>query len=235
MVSTTREARIAETFVELSDALVDDFDVIELLHVLAARCVELLDLDAAGLVMADVNGSLRTVAASDERTRALEQAEIQSGQGPCVDCFRSGEPLVNVDLRSARGRWPGFAPQAVAAGLGTSSVLPLRLRTNVVGALNLLRTGALDEADLRLAQAMAGAATISILAYRTIRRGELLGAQLQNALDSRVVIEQAKGVLAERSRIGVDEAFRRLREYARSHNRSLSDLAAEVVSGAIDL
>ncbi len=235
MASTTREARIAETFVELSDALVDDFDVVELLNVLAARCVELLDLTAAGLVMADANGSPRTVAASDERTRVLEQKGIQSGQGPCLDCYRTGAASANVDLREAGARWPGFAPQAMAAGFGSSTALPLRLRTNVVGALHLLGDGPLDKADLRLGQAMADAATISILAYRTIRRSELLGIQLQNALDSRIVIEQAKGVLAERARIGVDEAFRRLREYARSHSRSLSDLAGEVVSGAIDI
>jgi hypothetical protein len=235
VVSTTREARIAETFVELADALVDDFDVIELLHVLAVRCVELLQITAAGLMLADVDGGLRTVAASDERSRLLELFGIQDEQGPCLDCYRSGEPLANADLHTAGKRWPGFAPRAVAAGFGTSSALPLRLRTEVVGALNLLHTSAIGESDLRLGQAMADAATISILAYRTIRRSELLGAQLQAALDSRVVIEQAKGVLAERSRIGMDEAFRRLRDYARSHNRHLSELAREIISGDLDL
>lgn len=235
MVSTTRETRIAETFVEFADALVDDFDVTELLHVLVVRCVELLDITAASLVLADVDGGLRTVVASDERSRLLELLAMQDEHGPCLDCYRSGEPLANVDLRTAGGRWPGFAPESLAVGFDTSSALPLRLRTEVVGALNLLRTGALGDADLRLAQAMADAATISILAYRTIRRSELLGAQLQTALDSRVVIEQAKGVLAERSRIGMDEAFRQLRGYARSHNRHLSELAREIVSGDVDL
>jgi hypothetical protein len=235
VVSTTREARIAETFVELADALVDDFDVIEVLHVLTERCVELLDVEAAGLMLADARGNLHTVAASDEQARLLELFEVQNEQGPCLDCYRTGEPLVNVDLAAARERWPGFVPQALAGGFGTSSALPLRLRANVIGALNLFRSGALEDADLRLGQAMADAATISVLAYRAIRQGELLGAQLQAALDSRVVIEQAKGVLAERRQIGMDEAFRRLRGYARSHNRLLSELARDVVNGDIDV
>jgi hypothetical protein len=234
VVSTTREARIAEIFVELADALVDDFDVIDVLHILAERCVELLDVKTAGLMLADVHGNLHTVAASDERARLLELFEIQNEQGPCLDCFRTGEPLANIDLRAAAERWPAFVPQALTAGFAGSSALPLRLRTDVVGALNLFHTGDLDEADLRLGQAMADAATISILAYRAIRQGELLGAQLQTALDSRVVIEQAKGVLAERWQLGMDEAFRRLRGYARSHNRLLSELARDVVSGEID-
>jgi hypothetical protein len=231
VVSTTREARIAETFVELADALVDDFDVIDVLHILAERCVELLGVAAAGLMLADVHGNLHTVAASDEQARMLELFEVQNEQGPCLDCYRAGEPLANVDLRAAATRWPAFVPQALAAGFTTSSALPLRLRTNVVGALNLFRTGAMDEADLRLGRAMADAAAISILAYRTIRHGEQLGAQLQTALDSRIVIEQAKGVLAERWQIEMDEAFRRLRGHARSRNRLLSELARDVVSG----
>jgi hypothetical protein len=235
MVSTTREARIAETFVNLADTLVDDFDVIDVLHVLAERCVELLDVAAAGLMLADVHGNLHTVAASNEQARLLELFEVQNEQGPCLDCYRTGEPLVNVDLEGARGRWPGFVPRALSAGFVTSSALPLCLRTDVIGALNLFRAGDLDEADLRLGQAMADAATISILAYRAIRQSEQLGAELQAALDSRVVIEQAKGVLAERWQIGMNEAFQRLRANARSHNRLLSELARDVVSGEVHI
>jgi hypothetical protein len=231
VVSTTRETRIAETFVGLADTLVDDFDVIDVLHALAERCVELLDVAAAGLMLADLRGGLHTVAASDEQARLLELFEIQNEEGPCLDCYRGGQPLENIELRAAGERWPGFVPRALAGGFTNSSALPLRLRADVIGALNLFHVGPLDPADLRLGRALADAATISILAYRAIRHGEVVGAQLQTALDSRVVIEQAKGILAERWQIGMDEAFQRLRAHARSHNRLLLDVARDVVNG----
>jgi hypothetical protein len=231
-----REQRLAEIFVELADTLVDDFDVIDFLQVLAARSVELLDVAAAGIMLADQAGLLMTVAASDERARLLELFEIQTDEGPCRDCYRLGAPVVNVDLDAARERWPQFVQQAIAGGFRSANALPLRLRSQVVGSLNLFHagTGGLGSAELRLAQALADAATIGILHQRIVRRGEIVAGQLQLALTSRIVIEQAKGVLAERLQISADDAFVVLRSAARSRNRLLSDLARDVASGSAD-
>ena len=227
--------RLAETFVELADTLIDDFDVIEFLHVLAARCVELLDVDAAGIMLAGPDGTLATVAASDEQTRLLELFETQNDEGPCRDCYQLGAAVVNVDLHGARERWPRFAAQAIAAGFRSANALPLRLRAEAVGSLNLFHADmrGLGSADLRVAQALADAATIGILQQRSIRNREIVAAQLQGALNSRIVIEQAKGVLAERLQIGVDDAFAVLRGAARSRNLLLSELARDVASGSV--
>lgn len=232
-----REQRLAETFVELADTLTDDFDIIDLLQVLAARCVELLGVGAAGLLLADQNGSLMTVAASDERSRLLELFETQNDEGPCRDCYRLGAAVVNVDLDDALERWPRFAPQAIAGGFRSANALPLRLRSQIVGSLNLFHydAGGLGDPELRLAQALADAATIAILQQRTIRRSEIVAGQLQLALTSRIVIEQAKGVLAERLQISADDAFEVLRGAARSRNRLLSELARDVASGTADV
>ncbi len=237
MVAMSREQRLAETFVELADTLVADFDVIEFLQVMASRCVELLDVAAAGLVLADPGGSLQVVAASDERARLLELFEVQNDEGPCRECYVLGATVVNVDLEHARARWPRFAPQAIAGGFGSANALPLRLRSQVVGSLNLFHAGpgGLASHELRLAQALADAATIGILQQRTIRHGEVAAAQLQAALTSRIAIEQAKGVLAERLRISTDDAFRLLRTAARSHHLLLSDLARGIANGSTDI
>jgi transcriptional regulator with GAF, ATPase, and Fis domain len=231
-----RERHLAETFVELADTLVEDFDVIDFLQSLATRCVELLDVAAAGIVLADQGGLLRTVAASDERARLLELFEVQTDEGPCRDCYQQGSAVVNVDLDGARERWPRFTPRAIAGGFRSANALPLRLRSQVIGSLNLFHTGTggLDSAELRMAQALADAATIGILQQRSIRRGEVVAGQLQAALTSRIVIEQAKGVLAERMRVSTDDAFAVLRTAARSRNRLLSDFAREVASGSAD-
>lgn len=229
-----REQRIAETFVELADTLVADFDVIDFLQIVAARCVELLDVAAAGMVLADKGGSLVMVAASDEQARLLELFEVQNDEGPCRDCFRLGAAVVNVDLDGARERWPLFAPHAISQGFRSANAVPLRLRNQVIGVLNLFdtRLAGLGGGPLRLAQALADAATIGILQQRSIRNSEVVAGQLQAALNSRVVIEQAKGVLAERLQISVDDAFAVLRAGARSRNRLLSDVAREVASPA---
>jgi transcriptional regulator with GAF, ATPase, and Fis domain len=228
-----RETLLARTFVELADTLVDDFDVIDFLQVLAARCVELLDVGAAGIVLADQNGSLMTVAASDERARLLELFEVQNDEGPCRECYRLGTAVVNVDLDGMRERWPQFTTQAIAAGFRSANALPLRLRSQVIGSLNLFHADSdgLGSIRLRLAQALADAATIGILQQRGLRHGEVVAVQLQAALTSRIVIEQAKGVLAERLQVGTDEAFMVLRTAARNGNRLLSDVAREIASG----
>jgi transcriptional regulator with GAF, ATPase, and Fis domain len=226
----SREEQLAEAFVEAADTLVDDFDVIEFLHILAQRCVTLLEIDAAGLMLADQRGTLHATAASAENARLLELFELQTDAGPCLDAFRTGEPVVNADLHANEHRWPRFAEAAEAAGYVSVHALPLRLRSTVIGALNLFRAqlGSLSEEDIRTGQALADVATIGILAQRNLQQAELLTTQLQTALNSRVIIEQAKGVLAERHKITVDEGFTLLRDYSRSHNRLLSDVARDV-------
>jgi hypothetical protein len=234
---TTREPRLAETFVELADTLVDDFDVIEFLHVLIARCVELLEVTAAGLMLADGHGELRVMASSTERTRMLELFELQNEEGPCLECYRSGAPIDCADLDGAESRWPRFAPEARAAGFRAVQALPLRLRRATIGAFNLFHSEprVLAPNDFLVAQALADVATIGILQEQMIREAQTTTGQLQTALDSRVAIEQAKGVLAERSKLDMDAAFETLRVFARNGQHKLSDVARAVVDGTIDI
>ena len=226
------EIELADVFVEMADTLVDDFDVIDFLHVLTERCVQLLDISAAGVLLTDGQDSLQVLAASSERTRLLELFQVQTDQGPCVDCFRTGQPVSVADLPSA-GRWPRFTAAAAEVGFAAVHALPMRLRTEVIGALNLFHTNpaALDEGKLRIGQGLADVATIGLLQHRAVRRGDVVTEQLQTALNSRILIEQAKGVLAERLHLDVAEAFAMLRNGARSHNRRLSDLAQAIVDG----
>jgi GAF domain-containing protein len=223
---------LAGTFVRLADTLVEDFDVHDLLRTLAARCVDLFGVGAAGLLVADEHGRLQVVVSSNERTRLLELFQVQNDEGPCLDCFRSGVPVRVDDLAAARQRWPGFAPHAVAEGFSRVVALPMRLRGETIGALNLF--GGPDGTPftdrlLAIAQALADVATIAILQERLVRNRELLTAQLQVALNSRIAIEQAKGALATRLHIELDEAFHLLRTQARSSRRHLSEVARDVV------
>ncbi|MGH2711523.1 MAG: GAF and ANTAR domain-containing protein [Actinomycetota bacterium] len=229
-----RESSLGDTFVELADTLVSDFDAVDFLHTLASRCVELLDVDAAGLVLADATGNLRAVASSSEQMHLLELFEIQNEEGPCLDCYRSGEPVTEERLESTE-RWPRFAGEAVAAGFRSVQAAPMRLRTEVIGALNLFRTepGRLDDADLALSRALAGIATISLLQERALREARLVTERLQIALNNRIVIEQAKGVLAERGGLDMESGFELLRRYARSHNRKLAVVALDLIEERI--
>jgi GAF domain-containing protein len=234
-VGQMREHQLAAVFVEIADTLVDDFDVIEFLQLLADQCVRVVDVSAAGLLLTDQRGALRVVAASTEETKLLELFQLQSDEGPCLDCFRTGRPVAVADLSGATGqRWPRFAAEARRTGFASVHALPMRLRDEVIGALNLFHTQpvALTEPTLALAQALADVATIGLLQERVIRRGEVLAGQLQSALNSRVLIEQAKGVIAERKGINVGEAFTLLRQTARHRNRRLSDLAYDIVTGS---
>jgi GAF domain-containing protein len=223
---------LSETFVELTDTMVADFDVIDFLHVLTTRSAELLDVSAAGLLLADPRGELRVVAASSEAARLLELFQLQNDQGPCLDCFRSGRPVTATDL-NAEERWPRFAGAARQTGFAAVQALPMRLRDQVIGALNLFRAtpGEFDAASVRVGQALADVATIGLLHERSMRRSDILNEQLQNALNSRVIIEQAKGKLAERLGVDVNQAFALLRNRARSSNQRLSDLARDFVDG----
>jgi GAF domain-containing protein len=228
--------RLSTTFVELADTLVADFDVLDFLHLLTTRCTQLLDVSAAGVLLADPVGDLRVMAASSEQVRLLELFQLQNDQGPCLDCYRSGRPVSVGDLSAVQPRWPRFTAQARQRGFSTVLALPMRLRQNVIGALNLFSTGAaLEPTDIQIAQALADVATIGILQQRAQRQADTVVTQLQTALTSRVLIEQAKGILAERLTITMDEAFTALRGHARAHHRHLSELAQAVVTGTEDV
>jgi GAF domain-containing protein len=228
----TRESLLIATLVELADNLVDDYDVIDVLTVLTHRCVEAVDVDAAGVLLGSPAGELQFVASSSESMRVLELFQIQANEGPCVDCYRDGLAITNHALSEADGRWPLFTPRALALGFRSVHSLPMRLRGRTIGALNLFRThqGTLTEEDAGMAQGLADVATIAILQHRSSLDANVLNAQLNNALNSRIIIEQAKGMLRQATGCDMDEAFTRLRTHARNHNEGLTDLATRIVN-----
>ena len=230
-----REQTLIETFVGLADTLVDDYDIIDFMQTLAERCVDLLDVSAAGIMLADPDGKLRHTACSSEEMRLVEFFELQVEEGPCFDAFRDQAIVVSDSTEDAAQRWPLFAPRAHESGYITVSAVPMRLRTQVIGALNLFSSEAraLNEIDLGVAQAMADIATIGILQERVIRDRSVYSSQLEIALESRIAIEQAKGIVAEHDSVSVDLAFTRIRTYTRSHNRLLSDTARQIIAGTL--
>jgi GAF domain-containing protein len=231
-----RETLLARTLVELADTLVDDFDVVDLLTLLTERCVEALDVTTAGLMLASPEGDLRLVASSSHSMHILESFELQTEEGPCLDCYRTGKPIVNLNLAKATHPWTRFAPLALEAGFRSVHAFPMHLRDQSIGALNLFRTdeGQMDDADVLVAQAFADVATIAILQHRATVEAQVLNDQLQNALNSRITIEQAKGMLAQSLSLDMEHAFARLRRYARDHNRRLVDVAHDLVSGNLN-
>jgi len=231
-VPMAREAVLARTLVELADTLVDEFDVVELLTLLTDRCVDVLDVAAAGLMLVSPSGDLRVMASSSEAMRVLELFELQAQEGPCLDCYRTGQPVVNQDLASVNGRWPRFAAEALEAGFRSVHALPMRLRGSVIGALNLFHidTGEMREADVLAAQALADVATIAVLQHNAVLEAQVLNNQLNTALNSRILIEQAKGVLSERASLNMEQSFALLRNHARNHNLRLVDVAEDVIN-----
>jgi transcriptional regulator with GAF, ATPase, and Fis domain len=232
-----RERRLAQVFVELADTLVEEFDVVDFLQILTERCVELVDTDAAGLMLDDQRGTLQAVAYTDESARLLELFELQRKEGPCLDCFATGRVIANIDLATASDRWPVFTEAALGLGFGTCHALPLRLRRQVIGALNLFTIGTerLSDDQLAVAQGLADIATIGLLHERTVHDQSVLSEQLQTALHSRILIEQAKGVLSAQAGTSVEEAFRLMRTHARRSGNSLTSVADGVVAGSIDI
>jgi GAF domain-containing protein len=232
------EQRLAGAFVELADTLVDDFDLIDFLHRLTEMCVDLLNVRAVGILLADPAGHLQPVAASSEQARLLELFQLQSEEGPCLECYATGEAIVIQDLARDSGRWPAFGRSAIDAGFTGLVALPMRLRAQRVGAMNLFTSDAvtmpgsgIDVRSWTVGQALADVATIGILGQRAAREHELLAQQLQVALNSRVMIEQAKGMLAERGRMPMDRAFALMRDYARGSNRKLISVAQAIIDG----
>jgi hypothetical protein len=230
---TTRHDLLTRTLVQLADSLVDDFDVVELLTLLAGRCVDVLGVTAAGLMLVAPEGDLRVMASSSEAVRLLELYELQAQEGPCFDCYQTGERQLSPDLTTERERWPQFAPFALDSGFRSAHAFPMHLRGDTLGAVNLFgaEVGAMDDTDVLAAQALSDVATIAILQHRAIIEAHLVNEQLHHALNTRIVIEQAKGMLAERTGDSVEQAFTRLRSYARNNNLLLAAVAQRVIDG----
>jgi GAF domain-containing protein len=229
--------RLAHVFVELADTLTESFDVVDFLQTLTDRCVELLSTDASGLMLTDQRGGLQLMTATMERARVLELFELQIKEGPCLECFTTGDPITNIQLADAEAteRWPEFTPAAVEAGFAATHALPMRLRGRVIGALNMFNDQPvhLTDSDVAVGQAMADVATIGLLHQRNSDEQTILSEQLQTALHSRILVEQAKGALAALAGVSLAEAFKALRAHARRNNMTLTDVAAAVVNGTI--
>jgi GAF domain-containing protein len=230
-----KEREVLRALVEVADTFVDDYDVVDFLHGLTERCVAILDVDEAGVMLSDATRTLRYVASSSEQMRLVELLELQHKEGPCLEAFQSGRVTMTIAADDAQKQWPIFGAHARDAGLASLAGVPMRLRTDRIGALNLFsrRPGGLTEEDQNIAQALADIATIGVLQARAIHDGQVVATQLQTALESRVAIEQAKGILAEYMAISVDDAFGLLRTYARSNNLKLTDAARRVVAGSV--
>lgn len=233
----TREHHLVDTFVALADSLVDEFDVVDVLQQLVDECIALFDAAAAGILLLSPAGHLEVIASTSERSELIELMQLRVGEGPCVTAATTGSVVSVADLREIDERWPTFAAEARSSGYASIHSIPLRLRDSTIGSLNLFRddVGELNTADAVAAQALADIATISILQQRLIEESELARSQLQRALDSRVIIEQAKGYLAQSQNIDMDTAFARIRTHARATRTRLGLVAAEVVAGRLAL
>lgn len=239
MVTQTREGQLVETFVTLADTLVVGYDIVDLLHTLVEKCVHLFEASAAGVILSAGNGDgeLEVVASTNERGRLVEILQLRSGSGPCVECITTGHAVAVADIDAVGPKWPRFRAGALEQGFASMRAVPLRLRATTVGSLNLFwdRLGGLGEVDAATVQALADVATIGILQERAIRESDVARQQLQHALSSRVLIEQAKGVLAFTHNVDMDEAFTLLREHARGNGEALVDVAERVVNRSLIL
>ena len=237
MTETTKEARLLQTFVALADTLVDGYDVVDLLQLLVDSCAELLDTTAAAILLADGEGELDVVASTSEASHLVEVIQLSAEAGPCIECFRTGEVISVPDIATSPAEWSRFRDSALELGFISVHAVPMRLRDATIGTLNLLRDrpGSLEEEDRIAARAFADVATIGILHERSVRETTVLAEQLQGALSSRVVIEQAKGVVAYMNGVTIEEAFGLIRRYARSHQLGISKVAAAIVDRSLQL
>ncbi|WP_299168500.1 GAF and ANTAR domain-containing protein [uncultured Arthrobacter sp.] len=231
MVTKSRPERLSAAFVKLTDTLVADYDVLDLLHTLVEESVNLLDAAHAGLLLADPEGNLQVLASTSEQSQLVEILQLEAGEGPCVECYHTGSVITVDDISGLGDRWPEFQRSALSMGFKSVHAVPLRVHAKVIGAMGLLgtSTGALSEEDAAIAQAMADVATISLLQERAVRESTVINEQLQRALASRVLIEQAKGVIAQTKNVDMSEAFSLLRTHARSTHQNLHDVAERVV------
>lgn len=235
--SENRERQVGETFVELVDTLASDYEIGEFLQFLTHRCTEILQADTAGVLLETPRGHLELAGAASDEMYEIEQIEIELGQGPCIEAYRSREPVIAPELATFESRWPQVVPRLAGLGMQAGYAFPLQFRGDCIGALNLYRTvpGEFRKEDVRLGQAFAHMAAIGILQERKVTAAEERAAQLQHALDSRLIIEQAKGVLAQRHGLAPDEAFEKLRHHARRHNSRLHDLSRRIVHDGFDI
>ena len=231
----TREAEVARSFVSLASSLANGYDVVDLLDELTSDCARLLDVASAGLLLADGRGVLHVMAASSEQTRQLELFQLQREDGPCLECFRNGTPVSVPDLDEATERWPQFVPAARSVGFASVHALPMRVRDNVLGALGLFGTtvGSLNDDDLALGQGLADVASLALVQDQAAADKSALNEQLQTALTSRVVLEQAKGILAQLGGLEMPDAFAMLRNYSRDHNLRLTEVARAIVDRSL--
>ena len=234
---STREDRLLQTVATLADSLVDDFDVVDLLQLLVEHCADLFDAVAAGILLVDRNGQLEVIVSTSERSEFVEMMQLRAGEGPCVEAVETGKVVSVEDLRDVADRWPEFAADARQSGFASLHAIPMRLRDSIIGSLNLFRdrVGKLNEPDAIAAKALADIATISILQQRLVEESILTQGQLQRALDSRVVIEQAKGYIAQRHGLDMDAAFQLIRAHSRSTQTRLSVVAADIIDGRLAL
>lgn len=237
MIDATREERVLQTFAKLADTLVAGYDVVDLLQMLVDVCRDLIDADAAGILLADGNGELEVIVSTSEASRLVEMMQVSAEAGPCVESFRTGKPVSLPDLAAAPNEWREFRESAEAQGFASTHAVPLRLRETTIGTLNLFRTrtGDLSPRDLVTAQAFADVATIGILHERALREHAIVTEQLQSALNSRILIEQAKGVVAQRLGVSIDDSFEIIRTYARSHRLGIGDVSARLVARTLIL
>ncbi|MBW4043311.1 MAG: GAF and ANTAR domain-containing protein [Acidobacteria bacterium] len=236
--ASSREARLSAAFVTLADTLTSRFDLVDLLHTLVDTCTSLLNVAAGGLILADArSGELHVMASSSEDAALLEVVQLGAADGPCLECFRTGRAVTVGDLDQTDGRWPAFSAAALDRGFRSMHATPMRLRDRVIGTMNLFgrEVGELNAPDIAVAQALTDVATIGILQERLLRESKVVGDQLQHALESRIVIEQAKGVLAQSAALSMDDSFRSMRAYARGQGLPLQAVAAQVVARTIDI
>ena len=236
MTDSTREVKLANAFVKLADTLVADFDLVDLLQTLVETCIDVLDTQAAGLLLKDESGELQVVVSSSEEAAFVEVVQLGASAGPCWECAETGKPVTIADISAETDRWPKFCEAAMGRGFRSVHATPMRLRDDVLGTMNLFDTsvGALNDQDISTAQALSDVATIGILSERSVRHRDTVASQLKGALDSRIVIEQAKGVLAQSLGLSMDDAFTSLRSYARSNNLNLRGVAAALVERRLD-
>jgi GAF domain-containing protein len=225
------DSALLRTFATLADSLVDDFQVLDILQTLVEACTDLLDVSAAGILLLGADGHLDLAASTNEANRTVELMQLSAQAGPCIQSFRTGRMVAVPDLAAAPAAWSAFRDSAMQQGFAATYAVPLRLRQTRIGALNLMNTSGatMDEPHLLAARALADVATIAILQERTIREHDTLARQLQTALDSRVIVEQAKGVIAHTRGTSIEEAFTILRDHARAERRPISEIAEAVV------
>jgi transcriptional regulator with GAF, ATPase, and Fis domain len=235
--ATSRETQLLETFVTLADSLVVGFDVLDLLQTLVDRSVELFPAKDAGILLASATGELEIVVSTNERSHLISLLQLGADEGPCIEAYTTGRLVTVSNAAEIADRWPVFAERSLESGYQSVHAVPLRLRDTSLGSLNLFgeEPGSLSREDAAAVQALTDVATISILQERALRETDVARDQLQRALDSRIVIEQAKGVIAQTHGVDMDAAFRLVREHARSNRIRLSDVAQQIVAGTLTI